>query len=256
MLTKNQLKYYTSLHLKKIRKEENKFFVEGRRIVEEGLQSDFECEVIFLSNSFKISNPGFLKQLINSKQRFELLKDEDFEKICMTKNPQGIAAVFYKKLNDRNSTIHSKIVIVLENITDPGNAGTIIRNCDWFGVKEIIIGENCVDLYNPKVIRATMGSVFHLKVFESQNLISTLRELKEKGYSIICTDIEGINVFHHHFENKIVIIFSSEASGPANEILDLSDTKITIPKIGKAESLNVASSSAVILAEITKRKIE
>lgn len=256
MLTKNELKYYTSLHRRENRKEEKKIFVEGKRIVEEGLQSDFVCEVIFLSNSFKVGNPDILEQLINSKYRFELLKDQDFEKLCLTKNPQGIAAVFYKKPVELKSSVHSKLIVALENISDPGNAGTIIRNCDWFGVKEIIIGENCVDLYNPKVIRSTMGSIFHLTVYESQNLISALTELKEKGYSISCTDIEGKNVFQHHFWGKIVIIFSSEAEGPTQSILNISDTKITIPKIGKAESLNVASSCAVILAEITKRKIE
>jgi TrmH family RNA methyltransferase len=253
MLTKNELKYYMSLHRKENRKEEKKFFVEGKRIVEEGLQSNFKCEVIFLSDSFKVSNAGILKQFINSKLRFELLKDKDFEKLCLTKNPQGIAAVFYKKQSGINSLPHSDLIVALENISDPGNAGTIIRNCDWFGVKEIIIGENCVELFNPKVIRSTAGSIFHLTVYESQNLISTLKELKEKGYSILCADTEGKNVFQHNFGNKNIIIFSSEAEGPTQSILNISDAKITIPKIGKAESLNVASSSAVILAEITKK---
>jgi TrmH family RNA methyltransferase len=149
---------------------------------------------------------------------------------------------------------HSNLIVALDNISDPGNAGTIIRNCDWFGIKELILGENCVELYNPKVLRASMGSVFHLEISETQNLIDTLKKLKEKGYSIICTDMKGENVFKYYLGEKSIIIFSNEAAGPSQEILNLADKKITIPQIGNAESLNVASASAVILAEFTKRK--
>lgn len=254
MLTKNQLKYYTSLHRKKNRKEENKFLVEGKRIVEEGLKCDYVCELVFLSNSFKVSNPDILKQLINSKIRFELLKEEDFEKLCLTKNPQGIAAVFYKKNIDQKSYQHSKIIVALENISDPGNEGTIIRNCDWFGIKEIIIGENCVELFNPKVIRSTMGSIFHLNIFEEENLLLKINLLKTHGYQIVCADINGDNLFEFNPSQKSLIIFSSEAFGPSNEIIKLSDKIITIPKKGKAESLNIASASAVILSYLSNIK--
>jgi TrmH family RNA methyltransferase len=254
LLTKNQLKYYSSLHLKKNRKEEKKFFVEGKRIVDEGLKSDYECELVILSNSFKTSNPDILKQLINSKIRFELLKEEDFEKLCLTKNPQGIAAVFYKKNIDQKSYQHSKLIVALENISDPGNEGTIIRNSDWFGINEILIGENCVELFNPKVIRSTMGSVFHLNIFEEENLLLKINLLKAKGYQIVCSDINGDNLFEFKPLPKTLVIFSSEAFGPSSEITKLSDKIITIPKKGRAESLNIASASAVILSHLSQVK--
>lgn len=251
MITKTELKYYQSLLQKKIRRDENKFFVEGKRIVEEGLQSKFKCEIIFHSTSFKENNLNFIKQIQN-KVRIEILKEKDFDKISETKHSQGIAAVFHKRKSDENFQERSQIIIALENISDPGNAGTIIRNCDWFGIKEVIWGENCVELFNPKVLRASMGSIFHLNNTESPKLLSTLTDLKKKGFSIICSDLDGENVFNYKSNEKIILILSSEASGPSKEILNIADKKITIPKIGNAESLNVASASAIILAELTK----
>ncbi|MCX6152221.1 MAG: RNA methyltransferase [Ignavibacteriales bacterium] len=253
MLTNNEMKYYQSLLQKKKRREENKFIVEGKRIIEEGLQSNNNCEIIFLSSAIVGNSQSIYEELLQTKVRLEILKNQDFEKLSETQHPQGIAAVFNKKNIDQKSFGHSELIIALENVSDPGNAGTILRNCDWFGIKEVIIGENCVELYNPKVLRASMGSIFHLEISEVNNLILTLRELKQKGYSILCADMKGKNIFEFQLDKKSIIIFSNEADGPSLEIQNLIDDKITIPRIGKAESLNVASASAVLLAELTKR---
>ena len=254
MISKNGLKYYQSLLQKKVRRDENKFFVEGIRIVEEGLKSDFKCEIIFLSTSFEENNKEYLNNLVNSNFRIDILKEKEFEKLSETKHSQGIAAVFQKKKADEIYIGRSQIIVALENISDPGNAGTIIRNCDWFGIKEIIWGENCVELYNPKVLRASMGSIFHSEICESLNLLSNLKELCKQGYSITCSDLDGINVFQYQLNEKAILIFSSEARGPSKEILKIANQKINIPRIGNAESLNVAIASAVVLAELTKNK--
>jgi TrmH family RNA methyltransferase len=140
---------------------------------------------------------------------------------------------------------------MLDNISDPGNLGTIIRNCDWFGIKNILLSENIVDYTNPKVIRSSMGSVFHVNIYEEVKEESLLK-LIENGFEILCADTEGENIFTYRSQKKKILILSSESHGPSKEFEKISDKKICIPKIGNAESLNVASASAVLLSILTK----
>jgi len=257
MITKKELQYYSSLLNKKYRKKENKFLVEGTKTVLEGLNSRFKCEVIFTTSQYAEENEEIVSQIQITKQKVVTLKQKEFEKISDTESPQGIAGVFQKpKLNvdpsaDGLSSIDDKVVIMLDNISDPGNLGTIIRNCDWFGVKNILISENIVDYTNPKVIRSSMGSVFHINLFEEIDS-KKLLILKERGYDILCADTEGENVFTYRSSKKKILILSSESHGPSEEIELVSDKKICILRIGNAESLNVASASAVLLAFLTK----
>ena len=253
MISRNELKYYSSLLIKKFRNSENKFLAEGKKIVSEGLNSQLRCELIFVNHEFAGSETEFMKELKSSGIPAEILKNSDFIRLSDTRSPQGIAAVFNKKKFefDREFDTKTSHVVLLENISDPGNLGTIIRNCDWFGIKEIITDRNCADIYNPKVIRASAGSVFHVKIFEDADASGILPVLKSSGYSILCADTEGENIFELENVKKSVLIFANEANGPTAHILNYTDTKVTIPRIGKAESLNVASASAVILSALT-----
>jgi len=140
---------------------------------------------------------------------------------------------------------------MLDSISDPGNLGTIIRTCDWFGVKNIFLSDNIVDYTSPKVIRSSMGSIFHINIYEDIDA-EILSDLKREGFEILCADIEGENVFSYNSERKKVLILSSESHGPSKDFEKISDKKISIPRIGNAESLNVASASAVLLAQFTK----
>ncbi|HEX2866144.1 MAG TPA: RNA methyltransferase [Ignavibacteriales bacterium] len=253
MLSKIELKYYSSLLRKKIRSEESKFLAEGRRMIEEGLHSSYKCEIVFASTHFRENNPDFMEELAQTNLRIENVPNSDFQKLSDTENPQGIAAVF--QMPDVKENIgKSDLIVALENVSDPGNAGTIIRTSDWFGIKEVILSQNSVELYNPKVLRSSMGSVFHLHAFEAPDFFKTLRELKEKGYKILCADMEGEDVFSFTPGGKSVLVVSSEAQGPSEELLSMSDNVLSVPRLGKAESLNVASASAVILGEITRKK--
>ncbi len=250
----SEIKYYQSLLDKKHRKEEKKFLAEGKRLVLEGIESNSECEIIIFSKEFADSHQDIYDFLNKKELRIEILKQDQYRKLTETKTSQGIIAAFkYDTLNNLEK-LDQNLIIALENISDPGNLGTIIRNCDWFGIKEIMLGENCAELYNPKVIRSTMGSVFHIKFFNSRNLISDLVLLKRNGYKIVCTDMDGKSIYNLKLPAKSILLFSSEATGPSKELLDITDSKITIPKFGQAESLNVASASAVTLAELLKTK--
>jgi len=254
MISNNELKYYTSLLNKKYRKIENKFLIEGKKIVEEALTSNYEYEKIFITGKFEESNPGLTKKIKTRKLPVEILKSSEFKKISDTKAPQGIAAALKKRREVfSTSNIKDKILVYLEDISDPGNLGTIIRNCDWFGIKNILLSKESAEIYNPKVLRASMGSVFHLNIFEAVKLIE-LTELKSLGYKFVCSDITGKNVFDFKWNDKTILFLSNESKGPSQELITIADFKITIPRVGKAESLNVASASAIILALLTKGK--
>ena len=255
MLSKNELKYYSSLLVKKFRGEENKFIVEGKKIIEEALQSKFKCELIFVTKEFAKKEKRYLNTIPN-EIRIEELNNAEFKKLKSTVSPQGIAAVFSKAIKSIKDIVEAKKnpLVCLDNISDPGNLGTILRNCDWFGFQDILLTENCTELFSPKTIRASMGSVFHLNIREDISL-TDITNLKKKGYKIFCADLNGENLYSINFENNSILVFSNEANGPSPEILNLSDKKITIPSYGKAESLNVASASAVILSQIRKKII-
>lgn len=253
MLSRIELKYYSSLLRKKIRQEEGKFLAEGRRMVEEGLHSSYKCEIVFASTHFRENNPGFLEDLAELNLRIENVTNSDFQKLSDTENPQGIAAVFHMPEVKENIG-KADLIVALENVSDPGNAGTIIRTSDWFGIKEVILSQNSVEVYNPKVLRSSMGSIFHLHAYESPDFFATLGELKSKGYQILCTDMEGEDVFGFSPKGKSVLVLSSEAQGPSQELLGMSDNVLSVPRLGRAESLNVASASAVILGEITRKR--
>jgi RNA methyltransferase, TrmH family len=253
MISKNELQYYSSLLTKKHRRLEKKFIVEGKKSVLEGLNSKYECEVIVITNKFAEEHNEAIAGLAKVKKKIISMKQKDFEKISDTEAPQGIAAVFIKPEFEFSPELFSdeKIIVMLDNISDPGNLGTIIRTCDWFGVKKILFSENIVDCTNPKVLRSSMGSVFHVNLFENITA-ANLTDLRSCGFEILCADLEGENIFTFRSEKKKLLILSSESHGPSKDFLKMSDKKICIPKIGLAESLNVASASAVLLAQLTK----
>jgi RNA methyltransferase, TrmH family len=252
MITKNELKYYASLNQKKFRRLEKKFLVEGEKIVYEGISSGFPCEIVLATNDF-IEGNDKLRNVIKQRYiRLEVIKNQDFEKISDTKSPQGIAAVFEARENkfEHDKITKENLIVYLDNISDPGNAGTILRTCDWFGVKSVLLSRNSADHLNPKVIRSSMGSIFHLNILE--NADKYLQLLKEKGFKIISSDLDGKNIFKFNKAGKSILVLSNESSGPSPEIIMMAEEKITIPGKGKAESLNVASAAAIILAQFTK----
>jgi len=247
-MTQDEIKYFSSLLRKKYRTIEKKYLVEGKKIVEEGINSKYFCEKIFVSQKFYANSRS--KKLFKNKD-FEVINRSELLRLTDTVNPQGIIGVFRIHEIKKIEYIKSNIIVFLENISDPGNLGTIIRICDWFGIDTILSSDNTVDAYNPKVIRSSMGSIFHLDIIDDFK-VDSLDILKNKGYKLVCSDLRGDNLYDFKIQDKIIVAFSNEATGPSEELLNKSDYKVTIPKIGKAESLNVASASAVILAELTK----
>jgi TrmH family RNA methyltransferase len=256
-MTKNELKYFSSLLKKKYRDTEKKFLAEGIKVIREGTRDSAwrkRCEKVFVTNIFLTQHDDFIKELNHLGIEPEVINEQELSRLSDTVTPQGAAAIFSMPGNiaPPAGQLSRNLSVVLENISDPGNAGAIIRNCDWFGIKDIILSPGCADIYNPKTIRSCMGSLFHLNIYDNIDLTDFLNGVRTAGTKILCADLNGQDVFKYELQKPSVIIFSNEASGPSEEILKLSDDIITIKKIGDAESLNVASASAVILAELTR----
>lgn len=250
MLSKNQIKYYSNLNQKKFRLIEQKFLVEGYKLILEALRSKIKCEVILTTSSFRDNNPSFFKNKILSNVPIELISHNDLERISDTQSPQGLIGVFEMPKHKVFDPGKEELIVALESISDPGNMGTIIRNCDWFGINYVLTTIDCAENFNPKVIRSSAGSVFHLSITEYENFYDELKLLKQNNFKIIVADIHGENIYNFSKPEKAILVFSNETHGPSQELSELADYIVTIPRKGKAESLNVASASAIILSEL------
>ena len=230
MLTNQKIKFIRSLSLKKNRLENQLFIVEGEKNVEEFVQSEYEIESIYSTNSFY--------------ENSIIISNKDLERISNLNNPNKVLAIV--KIPKYDLKTFGNLVIALDKIQDPGNLGTIIRLCDWFGVKEIICSKDCVDQYNSKVVQASMGSLSRVKI-EYCDLKTKLLSMKD--YSIISMALNGNNIKDPLTLDKKVIVLGNEGNGIRDEIMQLSNQTITINKSkdSKAESLNVANACAIAL---------
>ena len=178
-----------------------------------------------------------------------------FKYITDVSNPQGILAVIEKNSKNNKIDYNQDIILVLDDIQDPGNIGTILRTVDSIGLNQIILSDKCADIYNPKVVRSTMGAIFRVNAIESSNLIETLKELKKNDFEIVSTDLKTDHSIYDIEYKNIAIVIGNESNGVDGEILKISDKKIKIPMLGKTESLNASVATGIILYEYVRRKL-
>jgi TrmH family RNA methyltransferase len=188
--------------------------------------------------------------------KYILLPDPLFNALSETKTPQGILAVMKKsEVQFDNLFDNENMFVILDNIKDPGNMGTLIRTCNCAGVDRIFTSKGCVDIYNPKVLRSTMGSIFHIPIIKCEDLLSIIQQMKVKGISIYASSLNGsVNLYSIHFKDKICIVIGNEADGVDQEIQDLSDYLVRIPMKGSAESLNAGVAGGIIIYEAIRQK--
>lgn len=254
MISKNELKRFASLSRKKHRETNGLFLVEGVRAVREVDSSSFEVLVVLHTKEFAGTEEG--KALLGSRKgtgRVEVISSRDLSGISDTVNAQGVIAVVKQQHRSALDLLQGKseagIIVVADGVTDPGNLGSMIRTCDWFGVDGVVLGAGCVDLYNPKVIRGTMGSVFHVPVAEDVELVRFLEVARSDGFSIVATDAGGgDSVSSLHNGKAKVILFGNEAWGVSEPVRTGADLRVAIPRVGKAESLNVGTACGIVLA--------
>jgi len=252
MLSKNRIKIIKSLNHKKGREKENCFLAEGDKIVNEALKSNFSVEYIIATSTFIDSNP----LICNPKDTIEVTKKE-IQNASLLKSPQNVMAIIHLPENTFSiSSLKNQFSIALDSIQDPGNMGTIIRIADWFGIQHIICSNDTVDCFSPKVIQASMGAIFRVKVHYT-NMESTIKKIKELKIPVFGTFLEGDNIFKEPLPSTGILVMGNEGNGISEKISHYIDKRITIPSFGKSgtESLNVGTATAICCAEFKRRTI-
>jgi len=249
-MVSNQISFLKSLQQKKHRKAHGLFLVEGLKSVTDFVQSDFyTIKTVFHTPQ---SEPKMLK--VSGNIKFQEVSATEIEKISSLNTPQDVIALVEIPAQTKIDLkiLEEKFTLMLDGLQDPGNLGTIIRTADWFGLTQIICSEDTVDVYNPKVVQATMGSLSRIKVHYA-NLLFLLPQIKQPVFGAM---LNGENIYQTNFGTEGVIILGNEGNGIRPEIQQLIRRKITIPQLGKAESLNVAIAAAVFCNEASRNKLK
>lgn len=236
MISKNQIKNITRLQQKKYRQQEGLFIAEGVKVINEFLNSTFKLVDLFTTKTFNVKNET-------------LITEAELKKISALKTPNTALAVFeIPKL----SLIESKgLIVALDALRDPGNLGTIIRLCDWFGVKQLLCSKETVDCFNPKVVQATMGSLTRVNVF----YIDLNHYLEETKQTVFGAFMDGENVYASNLPAEGILVLGNEANGISQSIEKHVNQRISIPRFGDlqaTESLNVATAGAILLSEFRR----
>ena len=244
MLTKNTIKQIASLRQQKFRKELGLFVVEGRKMVEELLHSRFETVGLYATEAFLTDYPAFAQAETVTEVQMQQMSGQD--------TPPGILSVVKIPQQGEIKTT-SRLILALDGIANPGNMGTLIRTAEWFGIHDIVCSKDCVELWNPKVVQATMGSLFRVKVWES-DLAIYLLHAKDEGKSIYGALLDGENLFQMQAKPEGILVIGSESHGIRADVLPCITHPVTIPRVGESmtESLNAAVAGGILLAEMTK----
>lgn len=240
MVSKNQIKLINSLHQKKYRITNNLFFAEGQKVIHELLHSDFKLNHLFATDVV------FDDFDVDTKT---LVSQTELDKISALSTSNSCLAIF--EIPKNKIIVNNGLIVVLDDIRDPGNLGTIIRLCDWFGISQIICSQKTVDVYNPKVVQATMGSIARVQVV----YYDLIEFISKSELPVFGTFMDGSNVYKSELPSKAILVFGNEANGISEKIEKLIQQRISIPRFGaiqKTESLNVATATAIILSEFKR----
>jgi len=237
-LSKNHLKLITSLRQKKYRQKHKLFVVEGIKVVKEFLSSSYELDSLFTTSDE-----------FDDLSRVVRISEQELKKASHLKTPNKVLAIFKvpiaEKLNPKG------LIVALDAVNDPGNLGTIIRLCDWFGVSNIVCSQDTVDCYNTKVVQASMGSLTRVFI----DYIDLEEFIRTSDQPTFIADMDGDNVYKTQLPNEGVLVMGNEANGVSETIKNLISTKISIPRFGnfqQTESLNVATATAILLSEFRR----
>ena len=239
-ISKNQLKLITSLSQKKYRQKHDLFIAEGVKVLNELLNSTFEIETLFCTDDFEATI---------SEEKVVRISETELKKVSTLKSPNKALGIF--KIPKEKAVQNSGLTIALDAINDPGNLGTIIRLCDWFGVTQLVCSKDTVDCYNQKVVQASMGSLTRVSIHytDLENYIT------KSNLDTFIADMDGENVYKTKLPKEGILIMGNEANGVSEEIKSLLQYKISIPRFGETqetESLNVATATAILLSEFKR----
>lgn len=253
MLSKNKIKLIQSLNRKKNRDELGLFLVEGNKMVEEAIRSDYQIESLICTSEFLVQHPEICSV---SAELIETDK-ETIQKASLQLNPQDAMAILRQPENIAPSFEPQKnLYLALDFIQDPGNLGTIIRIADWFGINTILCSLNTVDVYNPKVVQASMGAIFRVKCWYT-SLEQSFAGISAQGIPVYGTFMEGENIYSEKLTTHGIIVMGNEGNGISEPVAKLITKRLTIPSFStnsqKSESLNVAIATSICCSEFRRR---
>jgi len=250
MFTKAELKHISSLKVKKYRDLTGEYLAEGFSVCEEAIRSTANVKLLLVKGS--VSGEQRTKDLLAMAGKdsipYEVIKDGEFDKLSALDTPPGVMCMIGKSSNPALEA--DMPYLILDAIKDPGNLGTIIRTADWFGFNNIMIGRDSVDVYSPKVVQATMGSIFHVNIVDDQDLFTQIKTLQAQNYTIIATSLTGKTHDLKNLTKKIAVLVGNETTGLNPELLTFADILYKIGGSGRAESLNVSVATGVVLHEL------
>lgn len=232
---------WKALKDRKGRRESGCFLVEGRKMVEEALASAFDVETVLVQEGMEL--PDGLTMPVYELPAHVLAA------VCDTKTPQGIAAVV--RMEEQSAL--GKHIVVLDGVQDPGNVGTIIRTADAAGLNGVLLSNQCADVFSPKVLRATMGSIFRMNLRTTDDLPGELTKLREKGYSILSSQLDGTPFYEREkVAEQFALIIGNEGNGVSEQVQQTATHRVRLPMRGGAESLNAAIAAAIMMYELMR----
>ena len=250
------IKHIIKLKEKKYRTEYNEFIIEGAKIIKEAIEENANIKNIIISEE-AINNELVKKQLktVIETQNYTLVSNSIFKLLSEVEKPQGVLAIIEKNAYNNKIDYTQDLILILDNIQDPGNLGTIIRTADSVGLTQILISKGTVDAYNPKVIRSTMGAIFRVNILESASLKNEIENIKKNKFKVVITSLQTEKSIYDIKLNKVAIVIGNEANGVSKEIKELADINAIIPMKGKTESLNASVATGVILYEYLRQSM-
>ncbi len=251
MLSNAQIKLIRSLEQKKYRIQHGLYVAEGEKIVAEILNAKVAFAKVYVTKNWIEKNDDLFHQ---NEQLISVVNNGELNKISFLHTPNEALAlmpVHYPSIN--NFSMDDNLVLALDTIQDPGNMGTIMRIADWFGINTIVCSDNCVDVFNPKVIQATMGAFLRVKVYYT-NLEDFLKNQKNKGISIYGALLNGEVIYDAELSNNGILLMGNESKGIHENLIEFIDKPLFIPKLGGSESLNVSVATGIICSEFSRRK--
>ena len=245
-------KYTRKLKERKHRVKENKYIIEGFRLVQEAFKANCSIDYVVVNESGKDKLDDYLSEYMDNIKIYQMRNDL-FSQLSSTENTQGVIAV--SNINNSINDINGDFYLLCDKVQDPGNLGTIIRTAHAAGVNAIILTKGTVDIYNDKTIRSTMGSIFYTPIIYDNDL-SLLKKLKDEVFSLVATSLEEAkNFFDEDLSGKVILSVGNEGNGISEEIFALADKKVKIPMPGGAESLNVGIATSIILFEKVRQSL-
>ena len=250
------VKHIKKLKDKKYRDENNEYIIEGVKLIEEAVKEDAKIKKIIIcedtTRTYEIPTQVMLEI---AKYECIYVTDKIFNTITQVTNPQGIMAIIEKNVENQEIDYTQDIIVVLDDVQDPGNLGTILRTVDSIGLNQIIVSKGTADAFNSKVVRSTMGAIFRINIIEVENLQETIKLIKKHHFKLMVTSLQTDNsIYDIEFRKKIIVI-GNESNGVSQEIQDMADEKAKIPMIGKTESLNASVAAGIVMYEYVRQKL-